>query len=202
MDHDLLLIAADLAGTFVFALSGATVAVRSRFDLFGIMVLSFIAATAGGMTRDLLLGDHPPVALQSWHYIAVSCLAGLVGFYRHEWIERTRNPVRILDAAGLALFVAIGTQKALAYDMAPIPAMLLGMLTGIGGGIARDLLTTQVPVVFRSELYAVAALLGAAVIVVGTYFEIPMSAVLMAGALTTFALRYAAIRRGWSLPKA
>ncbi len=194
---------ADLLGTFVFALSGATVAVRARLDVFGIIVLSFVAATFGGMFRDLLLGDHPPVALKGWYHIAVSCAAGLFGFYRHRWIEHFRNPVRILDAAGLGLFVALGTQKALEYGVQPIPAMLLGMLTGIGGGVVRDMMAARVPVVFQpTELYAVAALVGAAVIAVGYSLPIPTPVVLTVGAIIVFVMRYMAIRRGWTLPTA
>lgn len=196
------LLCADLLGTFVFALSGATLAVRSRFDIFGIMVLSFAAATFGGLLRDVLLGDHPPVALQSWHYIAISCVAGVAGFFWHRWIEHFRNPVRVLDAAGLALFVVVGTQKALANDITPVPAMMLGMLSGIGGGIVRDMLAAQVPFVFRSELYAVAALAGAAIVVAGSYLHLPGEWHLVVAALTVFGLRYMAIRRGWSLPSA
>ena len=193
---------ADWLGTFVFALSGATMAVRNRFDIFGIMVLSFVAASFGGITRDVLLGDHPPVALQNWHYIAISCVAGLIGFFRHRWIEHFRNPVRILDAAGLALFVVVGTEKALAYDITPVPAMILGMLSGIGGGIVRDMLANEVPFVFRSELYAVAALVGAGIVVAGKYLHTPGDWHLVVAALTVFGLRYMAIRRGWSLPSA
>jgi uncharacterized membrane protein YeiH len=196
------LIALDLAGTFVFAISGATVGVRHRLDLFGVLVLSFAAATSGGMFRDVLIGSVPPMALIDWRYLAFACLAGLVTFHFHSIIERLRNPVQLFDAAGLALFAVTGSLKALSFGLAPITAILLGMLTGIGGGIARDMLVAQIPVVLRSELYAVAALAGAAVVVAGDRLELPSAPTVVIGAITCFGLRFMAIRFGWRLPVA
>lgn len=192
----------DLLGTFVFAISGATVGVRRRLDLFGVLVLSFAAATSGGIARDVLIGAVPPVALVDWRYLAVSCLAGLITFYRFTLVDRLRNPVLISDAAGLSLFAVSGALKALSFGLGPVTAILLGMLTGIGGGIARDMLVAQVPVVLRSELYAVAALCGAAVVVIGIRLDLPQAAVIVSGAVLCFGLRYMAIRYGWRLPTA
>lgn len=196
------LIVLDLVGTFVFAISGATAGVRRQLDLFGVLVLSFAAATSGGIARDVLIGATPPVALTDWRYLAAACLAGIVTFYRFEHIDRLRHPVLIFDAAGLALFAVAGTLKALSFGLAPITAVLLGMLTGIGGGIARDMLVAQVPVVLRSELYAIAALAGAVVVVIGQYLRLPQVPVILTGALLCFALRFMAIRYGWKLPVA
>lgn len=196
----LFILTLDLLGTFVFALSGATVGVRHRLDLFGVMVLSFVAATSGGMVRDVLIGDHPPAALADWRYLAVCCLAGAITFYRVGLVEHLRNPVRMFDAAGLALFAVLGTQKALAFDLNPVSAVLLGMLTGIGGGMARDILVARTPVVLQSELYAVAAIAGALVVVVGNWLKWPSAPVMLAGAALVFTLRFMAIRRSWSLP--
>lgn len=192
----------DLAGTFVFAISGATLGVRKRLDLFGVLVLSFAAAVSGGIARDVLIGATPPVALASWHYVAVSCAAGLAAFYRGGDIERLRNPVQLFDAIGLGLFAVTGTAKALAAGLNPVSAMLLGMLTGIGGGIARDILAARIPVVLQADLYAVAALAGAAVVVAGDRFGWPQAPVLATGAVLVFVLRFLAIRRGWRLPVA
>jgi uncharacterized membrane protein YeiH len=196
------LLALDLAGTFVFAISGATVGVRQRLDLFGVLVLSIAAATAGGIARDVLIGSVPPAALSDWRYLAVACLAGLVTFYRYTSIERLHHPVQMFDAAGLALFAVTGASKALSFGLGPVTAILLGMLTGIGGGMARDMLVAQVPAVLRSEFYAVAALAGAAVVVIGAWFELPRAPVLLFGALLCFGLRFMAIRFGWRLPSA
>jgi uncharacterized membrane protein YeiH len=196
------LIALDLAGTFVFAVSGATVGVRARLDLFGVLVLSFAAATAGGIVRDVLIGAVPPTSLVDWRYLAASCTAGLITFYSHSAVERLRNPVQLFDAAGLSLFAVTGALKGLSFDLAPITAVLLGMLTGIGGGIARDMLVAQVPVVLRAELYAVAALAGAAVVVVGDHLEMPPAPTVVVAALICFGLRLMAMRFGWRLPVA
>lgn len=199
------LLVLDLAGTFVFALSGATAGVRQRLDLFGVLVLSFAAATAGGIMRDLLIGAVPPAAIRDWRYLGVAVLAGLVVFSsspRSERRLRLRNLVLIFDAAGLALFAVSGTQKALGYGLNPVMAPLLGMLTGIGGGMLRDLLVSEIPTVLRSDLYAVAALAGAAVVVVGHVLNVPPTAAATAGAVFCFGIRLVAIWRGWQLPTA
>ena len=145
---DMLLLIADLIGTFVFALSGATVATRRQLDLFGVLVLSFAASSAGGICRDVLIGATPPAALRDWRYLAVAMAAGLITFLWAPLIERMKTPVRMFDAAGLGLFAVAGAQKALDYGLNPVMAALLGMLTGIGGGMLRDVLLADVPMVF------------------------------------------------------
>ena len=192
----------DFLGTFAFAISGALVAVRHRLDLFGVLVLSFAAAAAGGITRDVLLGATPPVALVDWRYLGMALVAGLLTFYRHADVERFRNPVQVSDAVGLALFAVVGASKALAAGVGPVGAVLLGVLTGVGGGIVRDVLVAQVPAVLQRELYAVAALAGAIVLVAGRMADLPAAPAAIAGALTCFGLRWMAIRRGWRLPVA
>ena len=192
----------DFLGTFAFAISGALVAVRHRLDLFGVLVLSFAAAAAGGITRDVLLGATPPVALVDWRYLGVALVAGLLTFYRHADVERFRNPVQVSDAVGLALFAVVGASKALTAGVGPVGAVLLGVLTGVGGGIVRDVLVAQVPAVLQRELYAVAALAGAIVLVAGRMADLPAAPAAIAGALTCFGLRWMAIRRGWRLPVA
>ncbi|MGH7170753.1 MAG: trimeric intracellular cation channel family protein, partial [Gemmataceae bacterium] len=139
----------DLAGTFVFAISGAIAGVKRRLDLFGILVLSFVAGNAGGIIRDVLIGSVPPGAISDWRYLAVSLLAGAIIFYSYSVVDRLRSPVLIFDAAGLALFVVSGAQKALAFGLNPGMAALLGMLTGGGGGMMRDLLLAEIPTVLR-----------------------------------------------------
>lgn len=195
-----LLVAFDLAGTFVFALSGAMVAVKHRLDLFGVLVLSFAAGNAGGITRDLMIGALPPAAMSDWRYVAVSILAGLITFYWYRNIDRLSGSVLIFDAAGLALFAVSGAGKALAFHAGPVAAILLGMLTGIGGGMTRDVLVREIPTVLRTELYAVAALIGALVMVAGHMLNLPSADGAIAGAILCFGLRFMAIRRGWNLP--
>ncbi len=197
-----LLLALDLAGAFVFAISGAMVGVRRRLDLFGVLALSFVASSAGGITRDLLIGALPPAAISDWRYFAVAMAAGVAIFFWYSPISRLRTAILIFDAAGLALFAVAGAEKALAFGLNPMMAALLGMLTGIGGGIARDLLVARTPAVLQRDLYAVAALAGAALVVVGHLLAWPVIPTAIAAAALCFGLRLVAIRRGWNLPVA
>ena len=196
----LLLLVLDLAGTFVFAISGATAGVKRRLDLFGVLVLSFVAGNSGGITRDVLIASVPPGAISDWRYLAVSLLAGAITFYWSSAIDKLSSPVLLFDAAGLGLFAVSGTQKALAFGLNPVMAALLGMLTGIGGGMVRDILLAEIPTVLRADIYALAALAGAAVVVIGQFLHSPATASTVVGALLCFGLRVMAIRRGWHLP--
>jgi uncharacterized membrane protein YeiH len=175
-------------------------AIKHRLDLFGVLVLSFAAGNAGGITRDVLLGATPPPAISDWRYIGVSLAAGLVTFFWFPLIDRLRNSVLVLDAAGLALFAVSGALKALDAGLYPGAAILLGALTGIGGGMLRDVLTSEVPAVLRGDVYASAALAGAAVVVIARLLHLPTPAGAIPGAVLCFTLRYLAIRRGWQLP--
>lgn len=163
----------DLTGAFVFALSGALAGVRRKLDLFGVLVLSFAAANSGGITRDLLIGAVPPGAIGDWRCLAVSLFAGFITFYFSSLIVRMSNPVLLFDAAGLALFAVSGASKAIAHGLNPVMAIVLGMVTGIGGGMVRDVLLAEIPTVLRAELYAVAALAAAAVVVIGHMLQLP-----------------------------
>ncbi len=197
-----LLLALDLIGTFVFALSGAASGVKSKLDAFGLGVLAFVAGNAGGVTRDLLIGAVPPAAINDWRYAAASLLAAAVTFAWYPRVRRLRRMVLLLDAAGLGLFAVAGTQKALAFGVQPLASALLGMLTGIGGGVLRDLLVNEIPIVLRADFYALAALAGAGVVVGGHLLHWPPTATTIAGAILCFGIRLIAIRRGWNLPPA
>jgi uncharacterized membrane protein YeiH len=192
----------DFVGTFVFALSGAVAAVKRDLDLFGVLVLSFVAATTGGIIRDVLIGAIPPATLVDWRYLIICMLAGILTFYWVSIIDRLRSPVQLFDAAGLALFAVTGAQKALAYGLDPPMAALLGMLTGIGGGMARDVLLREIPTVLRAELYAVAALAGASAVVIGEMLNMPPAATTVTGIILCLSLRLGSIYRGWHLPTA
>ena len=193
----------DLIGTFVFALSGAVVGVKRRLDIFGVLVISFSAGSAGGIMRDLLIDAVPPAAIRDWRYMAASVLGGLlifIWFPRSQRSARVRNFVLLFDAAGLGLFAVTGTQKALGYGLNPVMASLIGMLTGVGGGMMRDVLVAEIPQVLRSDLYAVAALAGAVVVVIGNQLDVAPAVAAILGALICFSLRLIAIRRRWQLP--
>jgi len=192
----------DLVGTFVFAISGAVAAVNRRLDIFGILVLSFVAGNAGGITRDVLIGAVPPAALTDGLYLLVSVMAGLIAFFWYAGVDRLRSPVLLFDAAGLSLFAVAGAQKAIEHGLNPVMAALLGMLTGIGGGMTRDVLLAEVPQVLRSDLYAVAALAGASLVVIGDWLGLSYGVSATAGAVVCFGLRFMAIRYDWHLPVA
>ncbi len=195
-------LALDLTGTLVFALSGALAGVRRELDLFGVMVLSFAAANSGGITRDLLIGAVPPAAFDDLRYLGVSLFAGLLTFYSSSLIVRLSNAILLFDAAGLAFFAVAGASKALVHGLNPVMAIVLGMVTGIGGGMVRDLLLTEIPIVLRAELYAVAAMAAATVVVIGNLLQLPVAPVAIVALILCFGLRVMAIRYRWKLPVA
>lgn len=194
--------ALDLLGVFVFALSGATLAIEKRLDLFGVTVLAVVTALGGGMLRDVLLGALPPVALAQQRYLAVALLAGVVAFATAGRVHRVAGAVRLFDAAGLGLFVATGTAKALEAGLGTVPAVLLGCLTGIGGGMLRDVLVGVVPVVLRRELYAVPAILGALVVCAGDGLGVAAAPTVAAAAVVIFTVRMLGVWRDWHFPVA
>jgi uncharacterized membrane protein YeiH len=196
------LVVFDLTGTFIFALSGAIAAVKHKLDAFGVLVLCFVTGNAGGITRDVMIGALPPAAINEWRYVAVSIFAGLIVFFGYPLINRLSSPVLLFDAAGLGLFCVAGADKALAFHAGPVAATLLGMTTGIGGGMVRDVLVMEIPTVLRTELYAVAALLGAAFTVGGQRLGMPPHVAAPLGAALCIALRLLALRYGWHLPVA
>src|SRR5277367_2842678 len=184
----------DLGGTFVFAISGAVAAVNRRLDIFGILVLSVVTGNLGGITRDLLIGAVPPAALTDGRYLLVSVLAGLITFFWYAGVNRLRTPVLLFDAAGLSFFAVAGTQKALEFGLSPVASALLGML--------RDVLLSEIQQVLRSDLYAVAALAGALIVVIGNVLGLSYGVSALAGGALCFGLRFMAIRHGWHLPVA
>ena len=192
----------DLGGTFVFAISGALAGANRRLDIFGVLVLSFVAGNFGGITRDVLIGAVPPAAIADDWYLLVSLLAGLITFFSYALIDRLRSPVLLFDAVGLAFFAVAGAQKSLNYGLSPTMSALLGMLTGIGGGMVRDLFLTDIPQVLHTDLYAVAALVGSSAVVIGHQLGISYGISALVGGVLCFGLRFMAIRYGWHLPMA
>jgi uncharacterized membrane protein YeiH len=190
----------DLVGIFVFGITGALVGVRKKLDVFGVLVLALVTGLGGGFLRDVLIGATPPAALQDWRYLVVPVTAGLVTFFLHPRIGRVERLVNIFDAAGLALFCVTGAVKAIDYGLSPLPAALLGTISGIGGGVVRDVLSGRVPVVLRSEIYATPALLGAGIVVVAAALDYEELWVPIMGAVICFVIRLLAIRRGWNAP--
>lgn len=196
-----LLLVLNLAGTFVFGLSGGLAGVQKRLDVFGVVVLAVVVGLAGGITRDLLIGI-PPQTFRDWRYIAVAGGAGLVTFLAHPALERLERPVLVLDAAGLALFCVTGASTALDHRVGPVEAVVLGAITGVGGGVLRDVLVREIPVVLRTGLYAIPALIGAAIVVAASRSGSRDLAFPIAGAAVCFLIRLAGIYFDLSVPQA
>ena len=194
------LVVLDLVGIFVFAISGGLVAVRKGIDVFGVLVLAGTTGLGGGFLRDALIGATPPDALEDWRYLMVPIAAGLLTFWCHPALGRVERSVNVLDAFGLGLFCVTGALKAMDYGLSPAPAALMGMVTGIGGGMLRDLLAGRVPTVFRGELYATPALAGAAVVVAGTHLDVRAWVVALVGGGLCTVWRLVAIWRHWQAP--
>jgi uncharacterized membrane protein YeiH len=192
----------DLAGTAVFAVEGATRGMVGGLDIFGILVVAFCTGLGGGVIRDVLIGATPPASLRDWRYPVVAFAAGGAAFLLNELVLRI-PPILLttLDAAGLALFAVAGAEKALVFRMNPLVAVLLGTITGAGGGTMRDLLLAQVPAVLRVDVYATAAMLGAVVLVVGIRLRVSPSAAAILGAAACFSLRMVAVVEHWNLPR-
>src|SRR5512139_119795 len=197
-----LLVVLDLAGIFVFAISGSLVGVRKGLDLFGVLVLAGATGLGGGFMRDVLIGAVPPAALLDWRYLLVPVVAGLVTFWFHPVLGRMERLVIVFDAAGLGLFCVAGALKALDYGLGPVPAVLVGTLTAVGGGVVRGLLAGRVPVVLRSELYATPALVGASVAVLGASSTVATWVYAIPAAALCTAWRLVAWWRGWNAPRA
>jgi uncharacterized membrane protein YeiH len=196
-----LLLVLNLAGTFVFGLSGGLVGVRTRLDVFGVVVLAVVVGLAGGITRDLLIGI-PPQTFRDWRYVAVASTAGLVTFVAPAALSRLERPVLVLDAAGLALFCVTGASTALDHRVPPFEAVVLGAITGVGGGVLRDILVREIPVVLRTGLYAIPALIGAAVVVVASESGTHNTIFPIAGAAVCFTIRLLGIYFDLSVPRA
>jgi uncharacterized membrane protein YeiH len=194
-----LILALNLAGTFVFGLSGGLAAVRAKLDLFGVVVLSAVVGLAGGITRDLLIGT-PPATFRDWRYLAAAGAAGLVCFFGRPALERLQRSVLVFDAVGLGLFCVTGATKALDFGLGPPQAILLGAITGIGGGMLRDLLLREIPTVLRQELYAIPALLGASVLVAAQHSGSANPVFPVLGAVLCVGVRLLGLKYGVNVP--
>ncbi|MEZ0577200.1 trimeric intracellular cation channel family protein [Nocardioides sp. MH1] len=197
----MLLLILDLCGVSVFAISGGLVAVRRQLDIVGVLVLATVTGLGGGWLRDVLIGVTPPAALEDWRYLVAAIGGGLVTFWFHPALGRIERVVNVFDAFGLGLFCVAGALKAAEHGLDPLPAAILGMVTGIGGGVIRDVLAGRVPVIFTlGELYAIPAVAGSAVAATGFELGLEPATVALPAAALTAGWRLLAIRRGWTAP--
>lgn len=201
-DTALILAAVDTVGIFVFGVTGGTLAVRRGFDIFGVAVLAGVTALAGGVARDVMLGALPPAALTHPHYLWAALASGLAAFFFHRGIEKLGKPILVLDALGLGLFAVAGCRKALDYGVDAPAAALLAVVTGVGGGIVRDLLVNEVPRVLKEEIYASAALLAALLVIAGDRFDWSWALTATVAVAAAFILRLVSYWRGWRAPTA
>lgn len=202
IDTGTLLLVLDLLGTFAFGLNGALTAMRAvRLDLLGVVTLGIITAVGGGIIRDLVIGAVPPVTFRDWRYLAVALAGALVAFVVGHRLGRLNRAIQALDAVGLGLFAVTGAAKAMGAGLGPLPSVLLGGVTAVGGGVLRDVMLRRVPAVLTSGLYATPALLGAAMtvaaVLLGWYG--PMAAVVAAG--SCIALRVVGALLKWQVPR-
>ncbi|MEO6799627.1 MAG: TRIC cation channel family protein, partial [Rhodanobacter sp.] len=174
---------------------------RCNLDLFGILAIAYITACGGGIARDLCIGAIPPAGLSDWRYLATAVTAALLTIIAYPWVERLTYPVRLFDAMGLGLFSVYGAHKALVFGHNAEVAILLGIVTAIGGGMARDVLLARVSIVLQEEIYASAALVGAALAVLGEHLGWPAVWATWLPILVCFMLRFLSLRLHWNLPR-
>ncbi|WP_055567100.1 MULTISPECIES: trimeric intracellular cation channel family protein [Streptomyces] len=194
----------DIVGIFVFAISGALLAVRKNFDVFGIAVLAEVTALGGGVFRDLVIGAVPPAAFTDLGYFITPLLAALLVFFLHPEVERTQLAVNVFDAAGLGLFCVTGTTKAYDYGLGLTASATLGLMTAVGGGVLRDIVANEVPSLVRwdRDLYAVPAIVGATMVALCIHYEQLTAVTSSIAVVTAFTLRLLAMRYHWRAPRA
>ncbi|MFR9797080.1 trimeric intracellular cation channel family protein [Streptomyces sp. MS06] len=194
----------DLIGIFVFAISGALLAVRKNFDVFGIAVLAEVTALGGGLFRDLVIGAVPPAAFTDLGYFVTPLFAAVLVFFLHPHVERIQVGVNVFDAAGLGMFCVAGTTKAYDYGLSLTSSATLGLATAVGGGVLRDVLANEVPSLLRwdRDLYAVPAIVGAAMVAVFIRYDLLTPLATALAAVTAFSLRLLAMRFHWRAPRA
>jgi uncharacterized membrane protein YeiH len=196
-----LLLALDLTGTFAFALNGALTALRSaRLDIVGVVTLGMITALGGGIVRDVLIGYLPPATFSDWRYLAVAAAGGLVASVLGRRLDRLVRPITVLDAVGLSLFAVTGASKALQFNLGIGQAVILGAVTAVGGGTLRDVLVRQVPSVLSSGLYAVPALVGAAITVATIRTDVYGVPAALVAACACFGIRMLGVRFDLNAP--
>lgn len=194
-------LALDLSGTFVFGLNGALTAMEAEnLDIVGVVVLAVITALGGGIIRDVLIGSLPPAAFRDWRYLAVGGGAGIAAFFARQLWLRVQRSITVFDAAGLALFCVTGTTTAFAAHLGPFQSVVLGTITGVGGGTLRDVVIRKVPTVLSSGLYAIPAACGATLTALALEFHFYNSGIAVVAAALCFSIRMAGVHFDLNVP--
>lgn len=190
----------ELVGVIAFAASGALVAVAKRLDFFGVCLIGVFTAIGGGVLRDVLLGITPPTSLNTWKFFTTALLTSVVVFFAHAAVRRLRREILVLDAVGMGLFASSGATIALDVGASSQAAMLIGATTAIGGGVLRDMLVNEMPLLLHRDLYAIPALVGSTVVVACAGLGLTTNAGLVIGTVSASVLRLVALWRKWNLP--
>lgn len=191
----------DLLGTLAFAVSGAVAARQRHLDPFGVFAVAYVAACGGGIIRDLCLGSLPPVGMSDWRYVACVAVVSVATIFAQPLVDRLKHPIVFFDSLGLGFFAVVGAHKSLVMGSNVEVALLLGTITGVGGGVLRDVLLNRVPIILEKEIYALAALAGAAVQVLGQLNGYSIFVTPWLAASVCLVLRSLALRYSWSLPR-
>lgn len=191
----------DLFGVFVFAISGALIAGRKEMDLLGVLVTAGVTAIGGGTLRDVLLGNFPVFWIRDPIYLVVICGAGLATVLYTRYLRLPRYALLVADAFGLSLFAISGARLAEQAEVSALIVVLMGTMTGVAGGVIRDLLTAQVPLILRKEIYATAAIIGCTLYLLLAHLGLPQPIAGAIGMVTIFVVRLVAIIRGLRLPQ-
>jgi uncharacterized membrane protein YeiH len=191
----------DIIGTFAFAISGALVASKKDFDLFGVIIIAFITAVGGGMLRDVLINAHPINWIGDLNYIWTILAAVVFTFLFKSKIAPLSKTMFLFDTIGIGVFTLLGIQKGLSFDLHPFVALVMGMVSAVMGGVLRDVLTNEVPLIFKKEIYASACLSGGIVYLITNYFGATEWIQFTATVLTVIIIRLFAVKYHLQLPK-
>ncbi|QMU20676.1 trimeric intracellular cation channel family protein [Gordonia rubripertincta] len=194
----------NFAGVAVFAASGAMVGVRKDFDMWGIVTVGVLTGVGGGVLRDVLLGINPPTSVEDYGNALTATIASLLVFAFHPAFTKLRKSILVLDAFGMGLFAATGASIAVDVGVSSFAATAVGLMTAIGGGVLRDVISNEIPLLLQpADLYAIPALIGATVVAVGSYHTpVPQWVWLTVGSILATGLRLLGLKFGWRLPTA
>ena len=191
----------DLIGTFVFAISGVLTASEKKFDVFGASVIAFVTAIGGGTLRDILIGDSPVGWIKDLNYLYIIIIAIVVSLLFKKRVIQLRNTLFLFDTVGIGVFTIIGVQKSLNFGISPIIAVMMGTISAVFGGVIRDILTNETPLIFRKEIYATPCILGGVLYLMLLHFNVSTQLVSFITALLIIGVRLLAVKKNWALPR-